>query len=98
MKTSIKSLTIIFWTLFFTLPGVSQNVTGGLSAAASFNSIELKNTQTNIKGTENLIGVEGGVFLKIPIGGLYLRPMAVASYVKGTVSYANAESENLETD
>ena len=85
MKTT-RFIVMILFSLLISLPSSAQ-VTVGITAGGSFNKSELKLSSRNAT-MDKLNGAEAGLFLKIPAGPLYVKPMALASFLRGTISYA----------
>lgn len=88
MKTNRIIAMILFVLLAFSTS--KAQVTVGISAGGSFNKSELKLSgipESGFATMEKLNGAEAGLFLKFPAGPLYVKPMALASFLRGTISY-----------
>lgn len=64
--------------------GYSQNVVPGITAGASLNTMDLNINEFDTE-LSDINGVEAGLYVNFSAGLLYVRPMAVASYLRGTV-------------
>ena len=65
--------------------------TVGISAGGSFNKTELKLSglpESRFAAMDKLNGAEAGLFLSFPAGPLYVKPMALAGFYKGTITYS----------
>ncbi|MDQ3051601.1 MAG: hypothetical protein M3Q95_11995 [Bacteroidota bacterium] len=62
----------------------SQNVVPGITAGASLNTMDL-HIDTFSTELSDINGVEVGFYVNFSAGLIYVRPMAVASYLKGSV-------------
>lgn len=89
----MKTNRFIAMALFAFLATYQSNaqVTIGITAAGSFNKSELKLSglpESRFATMEKLNGAEAGLFLKFPAGPLYVKPMALASFLKGNITYS----------
>jgi hypothetical protein len=106
MKANIILKLAICFFLFSTQSAWTQHLVPGITAGASLNSADLKESAAMATDLDNLNGVEAGLFLSFSAGSLYFRPMAVASFLRGTVTStvdgvkmdeSNFELTSLET-
>jgi len=86
MKARINLAMALGFVLCFVQFGYSQNVVPGIIAGASFNDMKLKDIPETTTDLSNVNGVEAGLYLSIKAGSFYFKPMALASFLKGTVS------------
>lgn len=84
MKTRL--LLIVVSCMFFVLPSFSQGIVPGITAGASFNNTDLDLSPDISTDLDKLTGAEAGLYLSFSFGGLYVKPTAVASFLKGTVT------------
>jgi hypothetical protein len=91
---SAKSLIIpaVMFFLFLSNQGISQTFTTGITAGVSTESVKLSdigNSFTNTIKGNNIMGFEGGLFERINLGPIFIKPMLLASYQGGTATYYN---------
>lgn len=98
MKTLIKIQLAVLLVVATVSQAYSQHVTGGVSAAASFNSVELENAANHLTKKDNIIGAEVGIFLHAPMGAFYLMPSVNASFLRGTISAYTDEAGEVQSD
>jgi hypothetical protein len=98
MKTTMLKSMMVFSFLGLSHFACSQVLSGGITAGATFNRVELDQTMGHISSRENMNGFEAGLFVTANFGGLYVRPMAVASFMKGTVKTMALEGTQSEDD
>ncbi len=93
MKTKLFLASI----LFITLSVRSQNVTGGIIAGASTSAVKIGNTGeklTDVLQGNNIQGFEAGAFLKLMVGPVYLKPMALYDFSSGKIESKNDQNIN----
>jgi hypothetical protein len=98
MKTTIQITLALFFMLAQTGTGRAQNVTGGISAGASFNSVKIENAVNHLGKKENVTGAELGLFLHAPFGAFYLRPSVNAGFARGTINTFSDEAMEEQFD
>lgn len=73
---------------------------GGVIAGFSMGSVKVKNLdvafERAIEG-QNIYGYEAGLFLKLKISPIYIRPMALYAFRSGEVTYRTANDGNQTT-
>jgi hypothetical protein len=80
--------------------GVRAQVTGGLTAGVSVGAVRINNIDaafTDVIEGKNLVGFEGGLFMKMKAGPVFLRPMALYNFRKGDVHYTVNGSDGSES-
>ena len=82
----MRLLLIMVSCLFFVLPSFSQCLVPGITAGASFNSADLDLSPELSTDLDKVNGVEAGLYLSFTTGGFYIKPTAVASFLRGTVT------------
>jgi hypothetical protein len=85
MKTIIVAAGILLILLFTNFEANSQRVIPGITAGASLNNIDL-DVDDFTTDMSDVNGVEAGLYLSFTAAGWYVRPMAVASFLRGTVT------------
>lgn len=76
----------------------AQQVTGGVTAGASFNSVKVENAANHLGKRENVTGAELGLFLHAPLGAFYLMPSVNAGFARGTISTFTDEAVEKNSD
>ena len=97
MKTSIR-ISIIALCLFFSSQRTTQ-ASGGVEVAVTTSSIkitDIKNEFTSAVNGNGIFGYEAGIFLRFPIGPIYVKPKLLLDYQGGTLSYrANEVNQDV---
>ena len=95
----MKTVIILFGPLLITLASLinvcAQHVVPGITAGASLNSMDLKSATGTSSDLSNVNGFEAGLFLSFSTHSFYVRPMAVASFLRGNV---NTTVDGIKTD
>ncbi len=93
MKTKLFFLAL----LVITLSSNSQTFSGGIIAGASTGAVKIESTDeqfTNILQGNSIMGFEGGVFAKLMVGPVYLKPMALYDFSSGEIRNNNETNSN----
>lgn len=94
MKTLIRiSVVLLFVTLARSTKG---QVAGGIEAAVTTTSVKISdidNEFTKVIKGNGIMGFEGGLFLRVGMGPLYLKPKLLLEYQSGTLFYTTNGSE-----
>ncbi len=93
MKTKAIMIALLAL-LLFPLKPRAQTFTTGIYAGvttASVNLSHLGNTFTNTIQGKDIMGFEGGLFERVNYGMLFIKPMLLAGYQGGTVTYYNSD-------
>ena len=77
---------------------ISQGIVLGVTARASLNNFDLKGNPQLSTDLSNVNGVEAGLYLSFSAAGWYVKPMALASFLKGTVNSSVDGAKEVETD
>ncbi len=91
MKAKILILASAFL-LFNPLKQQAQSLTSGITVGATTTSAkfeDLGNSFTNTIKGNGIRGFEGGIFERINIGPVFIKPMLLGTYSSGTVTYYN---------
>jgi hypothetical protein len=78
--------------LFCSLEQEAQTFTTGIDAGVSVTSVKFSDVGqafTNAIQGKNIIGFEGGLFERINLGPIFIKPMLLASYQSGTINFYN---------
>jgi hypothetical protein len=93
MKT--KAIIIASWVLLLCpLRQKAQTFTTGIYAGVTTTSVNLShlgNTFTNTIQGKGIMGFEGGLFERINCGIFFIKPMILAGYQGGTVTFYNSD-------
>ncbi len=93
----LKSICAAFCFLgFISATAMAQVISGGITAGASFNTIKLDNSISNQVSEDKATGVEAGLYLKANFGGIYIRPMALASFIRGQIKTETIEGASRD--
>src|ERR1019366_2895439 len=91
----MKTKTFIIASLVLLLCPIDQQAqtfTTGITAGVSRTSVSFSNIGNNftnaIKG-KNIMGFEGGLFERINLGPVFIKPMLLVSYQGGTITFYN---------
>ncbi len=85
-KMRNRLLLLVISSLFFMRPAFAQCVVPGITAGASFNNTDLDLSPELSTDLDKVNGVEAGLYLSFSTGAFYIKPTAVASFLKGTVT------------
>ncbi len=88
MKTSIR-ISIVAVCLFISSHLTAQ-ASGGFEVAVTTSSVkitDIRNEFTNAINGSGIFGYEAGIFMRLPIGPLYVKPKLLLDYQGGTLSY-----------
>lgn len=99
MKTTIKSVAVLCACLAPSV-GMSQiglGVTAGV-ATGSVRMTDVDNSFIRVIEGNNIMGLEGGLYLKVPAGPVYFRPQLLYSYAGGTVDFENTDGGGGSTN
>jgi hypothetical protein len=98
MKISIK---LFLFALLLSLSSqlFAQGLSKGIEAAVTTSTIKISdidnNTLSSIKG-DNIMGYEGGIFLKFSVAMLYVKPKFLFHYEEGKLNYTlNTIEQNV---
>jgi hypothetical protein len=83
---AVKFILTASLVLLFNHSIFSQRLQPGIIAGASLNNMKLENVPQMDRDLSSINGIEGGLYLRINAGSFYVKPMVVASYLKGKVS------------
>lgn len=91
MKKNSNNVSLLFGMIFtmFSFFSYAQ-VSGGIVAGVSTGAVEINQIDrriTEVVNGNNITGIEGGLFLKVKAGPVYVKPMALYSYQSGEVNY-----------
>jgi hypothetical protein len=78
--------------------GYSQHIVPGIIAGASFNSVDLKEIPETTTNLSNINGIEAGLYLSFNAGLWYFKPMALASFLKGTATSSVDGIKSVESN
>ena len=98
MKSTNKIL--LAAVMLFALQASAQKITGGIMAGESISSVkisEIPNGFTEVIKGNNIIGIEGGFYLKLNAGPFYGKPELLINYRSGMVDEQNASGESVQT-
>lgn len=98
MKARIILPIALGFALCFVQQGFSQHVVPGIVAGVSMNSVDLKSTPELTTDLSNVNGVEAGLYLSFNAGSWYFKPMAVASFLKGSATSSIDGAQSKESD
>lgn len=96
MKLLKKILLVVL--VFLAVEAGAQKITGGVAAGISTGSVkisEIPNSFTNVIKGDNVMGYEGGFYMKLNAGPFYAKPELLLNYRSGTVA---VQSETNEAD
>ncbi len=91
MKTKFTTLVSVVC-LLFPVTQQAQSFTTGIDLGISKNSVaisDIGNSFTNTVKGNNIMGIEGGLFERLNLGPVFIKPMLLASYQGGTVTFYN---------
>ncbi len=92
--TALRVLMPVLMSLFVFFPKEqqAQSFTTGITVGASTASVNLSNVGNSFTSTikgNNVMGFEGGLFERLNLGPLFIKPMVLLSYQGGTATYYN---------
>src|SRR3954469_22418226 len=88
MKRKLKLYLSIAAVIIFTFSTNAQVFSGGIVAGASTGAVRLENTGeglTEVLQGNNIHGFEAGAFVRLKLGPLYLKPMALYDFSSGEI-------------
>jgi hypothetical protein len=89
-------LLFVLSTLCFSLPAQAQ-LSSGIIGGFSMGSVKVKDLdaafERAIEG-QNIYGYEAGIFIKLKISPIYIRPMALYAFRSGDVTYRTTSDGN----
>jgi hypothetical protein len=94
MKSVIRNVIVILCLSYGS--SLKAQIAGGIEGAITTSSVkisEVKNHFTDAVKGNGIMGFEGGVFLKVGLGPLYIKPKLLLDYQGGTLSYQANEAE-----
>ena len=83
---------LILFVFFIPKEQKAQTLTTGITAGASTASVNFSNIGNSFSNTikgNNILGFEGGLFERINLGPLFIKPMVLIGYQGGTATYYN---------
>ena len=98
MKSTKKILLAAL--LLFTVKANAQKIEGGIMGGVSTGSVkisEIPNSFTNTIKGDNIIGWEGGLFVKLNAGPFYGKPELLLNYRSGTVDMQSETGEAVKS-
>jgi hypothetical protein len=98
MKSGIKILAAMFALSIMHASG--QKIEGGIMGGVSTGSVkisEIPNSFTNVIKGDNIVGIEGGVFMKLNAGPFYGKPQLLLNYRSGTVDVQSETGETMQS-
>jgi hypothetical protein len=92
MKTKMRVYTLLLALLSSSGSIFAQSsADAGIVAGASTSSVKITNmnstTLSNAASTHNITGVEGGIYGRLWLGSLYIKPMLLVSYQTGQLDF-----------
>jgi hypothetical protein len=97
MKNTVLSLLIITSLLFSS--NSKAQLAGGIEGAITTSSVkitDIKNQFTEAVKGNGILGFEAGVFLRVSLGPIYVKPKLLLDYQSGTLNYTvNTEDQTV---
>ncbi|HEX5001538.1 MAG TPA: hypothetical protein VFW78_03505 [Bacteroidia bacterium] len=98
MKTALHNSVLMLMCCVLSATTHAQTPVAGITGGASINYVRLEGLSQVSTDLSSVKGFEGGAYLSFDGPGIYVRPMVLASFLRGNLQSENQEAPNTQTD